>query len=54
LRVGFVGVESLVGVLERLGRFGHPCPPSDRKTRFLTLPYANLDELAYLVGTADG
>lgn len=55
LQIGFADVESLAGVLERLGQFG-VAPPA-RGTggmRFVTLPLASLDELAYLVGTADG
>lgn len=53
LQIGFVGAETLVGVLERLGRFGHPCPDEGKTMRFVRIPFASLDELAYLVGTAD-
>lgn len=54
LRLGFADVESLVGMLERLGTFGVEPPGQAGGRRFVTLPLATFDELAYLVGTADG
>lgn len=53
LRLGFADVESLVGMLERLGRFGVEPPGPAGGRRFVTLPLVTFDELAYLVGTAD-
>lgn len=54
LQIGFADAEALIGALERLGRFGHPCPAGSEDMRFVRIPFASLDELAYLVGTADG
>lgn len=55
MRLGFVTVDALAGVMEQLGRVNGeaPAPPEGAGMRWLTIDGVTDDELVYLVGRAD-